>query len=79
MAHWNYGRSQRGQPRIDRRDATVYRDGKRWTAAWEIDGDKLVISSAWGSRRAPLGNRDALDAQKDLARQLLETMIADRT
>jgi hypothetical protein len=34
---------------------TVEHAGRKWSDAWEIDGTDVLVSSAYGSYRVPLG------------------------
>lgn len=36
---------------------TVEHAGRKWSGAWEIEGKDVLVSSAYGSDREPLGRR----------------------
>lgn len=52
---------------------TVQHAGRSWSGAWEIEGKDVVVSSAWGSDREPLGRRKP---EKVAAGMLLEIVKA---
>lgn len=47
--------------------------GCRWSADWSLDGPDLVIRSAYGSARRPLGRRKP----ERLAEELLAEVLRD--
>lgn len=52
---WNFGMPAKDAKRIELHKITVRRGGKDWNGHWEIDGDRLHVISAYGSRSAPAG------------------------
>ena len=48
--------------------------GRKWSGAWEIDGKDVLVSSAYGSDRAPLGRAKA----ENVAAKLLQAIVARR-
>jgi len=49
----------------------VYLNGQRFGGWWEIDGKDVLVSSAYGSRRAPKGRGDP----EKVAQRLLEAIV----
>lgn len=66
--HWNFGTPKRDAPRIAYRDVRITRAGRTWTATWHTDGEKLYVSSAYGSRTEPVGR------SKNLANRATELL-----
>jgi hypothetical protein len=52
---WNFGMPAKGSVRVERHKVSVKHAGQTWNAHWELDGDKLIVCSAYGSRSAPSG------------------------
>lgn len=48
--------------------------GRKWSGSWEIEGREVVLSSAYGSDRQPLGRRDPVK----LAERLLKEIVKAR-
>lgn len=48
--------------------------GRKWSGSWEIDGKDVLVSSAYGSSRAPLGRAKA----ENVARKLLTAIVEAR-
>ena len=45
--------------------------GKQWTGQWQREGKDLVLASAYGSRRAPIGRRKPERLAEQLMREIL--------
>jgi hypothetical protein len=75
MSHWT-GLPKRGATRISPRDVRIERDGKRWTASWHVEDDRLLVWSAWGSRTEPVGPTTDLGSR---ARALLTEILDGRS
>jgi hypothetical protein len=52
----------------------VHLDGRRYGSWWELDGKDVVVSGAYGSRRAPIGRRKA----ETVAAELLTAILKER-
>jgi hypothetical protein len=46
--------------------------GKQWCGQWQVDGGDLVLSSAYGCRRATIGRQDRDELAMRLMRQILD-------
>jgi hypothetical protein len=53
---WNFGMPAKGSVPIDRHKLSVKHAGKFWTGYWELEGDKLQVCSAYGSRTVKAGS-----------------------
>lgn len=53
---------------------SVEHAGRKWSGTWEIDGKDVLVSSAYGSDRAPLGRAKA----ENVARRLLTAIVDAR-
>lgn len=73
--HWNFGSPKRGSVVIDRHKLSVRHAGKVWNGHWELDGDKLLVCSAYGSRSADAGPEDGRSAK---AEALLAEIVKGR-
>ena len=49
-------------------------DGRRYSATWHAEGKDVVVSSAYGSKRAPAGRGQP----EGLAEKLLREIVAER-
>ena len=74
MTKW-FGLPKRGAPHPNFRDVTIQHGGRRWTATWHVQNDRLVVDSAWGSASEPI-NADM--NQPTRAAELLHAMVAAR-
>lgn len=52
----------------------VYLDGRRYGSWWEITGKDVLVSGAYGSKRAPLGRRKP----EAVAAELLTAILKER-
>jgi hypothetical protein len=50
--------------------------GSKWSGSWEIVGDQLVVSSAYGSRKAPVSKTH--DGNKAIAEELMRDIVQPR-
>ena len=50
-------------------------NGQRYGGWWELDGEDVLVSSAYGSKRRPLGRRKA----EVVAKEMLEEIVAARS
>jgi hypothetical protein len=50
----------------------VYHGGQRYGGWWEVDGKELLVSSAYGSKRAPLGRRKPEKVAEELLLQIVK-------
>lgn len=53
---------------------TVEHAGRKWSGAWEVEGKDVVVSSAWGSGRAPVGRAKP----ENVARRMLAGILEGR-
>ena len=60
---WNFGRLKQGVPQLAVRGVRIKRVGQIWTATYHTEGDRLHVSSAWGSRSEPIGRTTDLGAR----------------
>lgn len=58
---------------VPTRPVAIEAAGRRWSGQWQVDGEDLVLASAYGCRRAPIGDREA----GDVARQLMREVLVD--
>jgi hypothetical protein len=73
---WKFGTPHKGQEVVSYRDVRVQRAGRTWTASYHLTDDgQLVISSAWGSRKAP---DPGIKKRADKAQAMLAGMVDDR-
>ena len=75
---WKFGKPKKGAPLVAYRDVRVKRAGKVWTGSYHVDDERLVISSAWGSRSEPVSPNLPIDTLNDRARGLLDQLIQER-
>jgi len=57
---------------FQKRTVKIERDGKTYTATWRVEKGILTVSTAPGSREAPVGDSEP----EDLARKVLSEMIS---
>jgi len=50
----------------------VYAEGQRWGGWWEVVGKDVLVSSAYGSARAPMGRRKPELVAKELLLGIVE-------
>jgi hypothetical protein len=50
---WNSWMPAKGSVPVKRHKLTLTVGGRVWTGHWEVEGDKLQVCSAYGSRTAP--------------------------
>lgn len=50
--------------------------GRRWSADWSLEGDEIVIRSAYGGARRSLGRRKAERLAEELLREILAAHVA---
>ncbi len=74
MAKW-FGLPKRGAAHPTFREVTVQHGGKRWTATWHVQNDRLVVDSAWGCASEPI---TADMNQPTRAAEMLRTMAVAR-
>jgi hypothetical protein len=64
------------EERITRRTIRIERHGQTWSGAYTVEGSKLYVESAYGSRTIPLGRpTDDLNAK---AGRVLEVIVDSR-
>jgi hypothetical protein len=51
---------------------TVEHAGRKWSGTWEVDGKDVLVCSAWGSDREPIGRRQPERVAAGVLRALLE-------
>jgi hypothetical protein len=50
---------------------TIEHAGRKWSGAWELEGKDVVVSSAYGSDREPLGRRKAEKVAAGILREIV--------
>lgn len=51
--------------------------GVRWTGDWSLDGEEIVIRSAYGSRRCKLGRRKPARLAQEMLLEILAAKLAE--
>lgn len=67
--NWNFGTPRRGEAHAPIRDVRVKRNGRTWTASYHVEGGKLQVWGAWGSRSEPVGRT------RDLAKRATSLLV----
>ena len=65
--------------RVKKRAPTPFNlnlNGVRWSADWKIEGDEIVIRSAYGSRIRKVGRRKPERLAEDLLLEILRARLA---
>ncbi len=73
---WNFGTPKRGEAHPQIKDVRVQRNGRTWTASYHVEGGKLNVWGAWGSRSEPVGRTKDL---KKRAEALLTNILDQQT
>jgi hypothetical protein len=62
--HWAYVPPP-DQRAPERHKLSVRRNGRLWSAHWELQDGKLYVCSAYGSRTEPIGRQKNLEARAE--------------
>jgi len=62
--------------RLQRNDVVIDRGCRRWTGSWTLEGDHLVVISAYGSRSAKAGSaRGRPKTAQRLLREIVDARV----
>lgn len=54
-SRWNFGRPANGATIVERHKLSVRAGGQVWNGHWEVEGEKMHVCSAYGSRTISAG------------------------